>query len=87
MAKNARPSDTAAITARPMRAGTDQSVSIRKIDNGYLVRESSSNDRTGEYKSSEHFSATLPVVPTLERREEASESSLREAVEYMKGDC
>jgi hypothetical protein len=61
-------------------------VSVRKIDNGYLVREWSSNERTGSYKSSEHYSRDLPASPALERREERSESSMREAIESMK-DC
>jgi len=84
MAKG-RKSDTAALTAMPASLG-ERTVSVRKIDNGYLVRESSYGGPDGEnYKCSEHFSPTLPRMQPLEKAEERGESSLREAMEYMKG--
>lgn len=59
-----RLNDTEALRSRPFDAGEDHSVSVRKIDNGYMVRHSSCNPNTGEYKSSEVFSAKPPrIIP------------------------
>lgn len=42
-------------------AGGEKSVEIRKISNGFVVRESSWNGK-GQYKSKETFSAKAPTV-------------------------
>ena len=57
-----RLNDTAALTSRPFGAGENHSVSVSKIDNGYLVRTTSCNDRTGEYKVNESFSSSPPRI-------------------------
>lgn len=54
--------DTAAITAQPSERGYNQSVNTRKIDNGYVISQSGCDPKTGEYKYSEQFSATPPVI-------------------------
>lgn len=41
--------------------GTDHSVSVREIENGYIIRQSSCDDK-GNYKSSEVFSPVKPDV-------------------------
>lgn len=47
-------------------AGTEKSVEVRKIANGYIVRESTYGGKTG-YKSTERFSEkppTIQIAPT-----------------------
>lgn len=51
---------TAALTDMPIEAnGREHSLSVRKIDNGYLTRRSTYTS-AGEYKSSECFSKKPP---------------------------
>lgn len=45
----------------PVSSNQSVSVDVRKIDNGYIVRKSTYDDK-GNYKSSERFSATKPTV-------------------------
>lgn len=87
MAKKSRLDDTAALVANPMGSGESHSVSTRKIENGYLVCESSCNPRTGEYTSSERFSAEEPriVKPSVRGSSpDAGPSGLRLAMDYVK---
>jgi len=56
-----RLSDTEALTDREASA-TDHSVSVRQIANGYMIRRSSYNERTGDSYSVEEYSATAPKV-------------------------
>lgn len=42
-------------------SGTEKSVEIRKIENGFIVRESSYGPK-GQYKSTERFSPSAPTV-------------------------
>ena len=83
-----RLSDSAALTQAPA-SGEDHSISVRAIDNGYLVRTSTYNSRTGDCRSSEKFSATPPkVVPPKVGRGEpvpAGGESLRGAMDFLKG--
>lgn len=79
-----RLNDTAALTSRPMEAGMSHSVSARKIDNGFIVSESTCNPKTGEYRSTEHFSEKAPLAP--QRMDRGSESSLRDAMDLLNDD-
>lgn len=56
----ARLNDTAALAATPLGAELERTQRIKKIDNGYLTCESTYNPHTGEYKSSEKYSAAPP---------------------------
>ena len=56
--KRGRMSDTAGLTASPSGIGTSVTKEVRKIDNGFIERTSSFNDKTGSYKSSEVFKPT-----------------------------
>lgn len=81
-----RLSDTASLTNSPAEAGESHHISTRKIDNGYIVNQSTCNPRTGEYRSSEAFMATPPrVIPGRVARGPAPDSSesLREARDYL----
>ena len=78
--KTPRLNDTAAIAAMPaddLQKHESRSTSVRHIENGYVVRESSEKD--GRYESREFFSATPPDLA-----EDDKSTSLRAAVDYMK---
>lgn len=77
----ARLNDTKALTKRPMEPGMSQSISVRKIQNGFLVCESSCNPTTGEYRSTEHFSPDPSGLP--QKSDKASESSLQDTMDYL----
>lgn len=55
-----RLNDTAAIAKAPLRNGGTRTVSVEKIDNGYLTRTSEYNDKVGSYKSSTTYSREAP---------------------------
>lgn len=57
----ARLNDTASIAKRPA-SDVEHSVSVRKIDNGHIVRSSTYNPGTGEYKCSEMFAKNPPKI-------------------------
>lgn len=57
-----RKSDTRALVERPPRAGQSHSVSVRGIDNGYVVETSSCDPHTGEYRRSEMYSERAPKI-------------------------
>ncbi len=86
MAK-ARLNDTKALTAEASD-GASHSISTEKIDNGFLVRQSSCDPRTGEYKSTTVFQATPPrLIPGRAARQGASPdsgNSLRQTMDYLK---
>lgn len=48
--------------ASPAKTNEEVTVNVRKIENGFIIRRSSYDDKGG-YKSSEHFSATAPQIP------------------------
>lgn len=85
-----RLNDTVALLGVPTRSeqGEHHSVSTEKIDNGYLVRQSRCDPKTGEYSSTTHFCETPPkIIPARVSRRGAaadSKSSLRDAMDYMK---
>lgn len=57
----ARLNDTAGLTRRPS-SDVEHTISVKKIDNGHIVRSSTYNCGTGEYKSSEMFSKNPPKI-------------------------
>ena len=82
-----RKNDTAALVASPPQGGMDHTISVRKIDNGYLVRSSSFNDQTGEFKSAETFSKNAPtIVPAKVARGANPDAggALERAMDYLK---
>lgn len=85
MAKRSRPSDTAAITSGPFKENHESTVSVRKIDNGYLVRTSQWNTHTNEYQGSERFSKDPPLVTPARVEVDRGESSgaLSRAMRYL----
>jgi len=71
--------DTAAIAASPadnLQRHESRSTHVEKIENGYVVRESSTKD--GEYSSRSYFTKNDPNAA-----EDAEASPLRKAVDYM----
>ena len=81
-----RLNDTAAIAAAPPRGGESHHISTRAVSNGYIVCESTSNDSTGEYKSSERFYEECPRVipPRIARGKVGGESDLSGAMDYLR---
>lgn len=81
-----RLSNTAAIE-RESFSGQSHSISVRKIDNGYLVSKSSCGP-DGDYRSSESFHRQPPRIsePRVGRqaRDSAGDESLADTVDYMK---
>lgn len=49
--------------ATPPRGPKTHDISVRRIKNGYLIRESR-DDGDGNYRSEEWFSPTPPKIPT-----------------------
>jgi hypothetical protein len=81
-----RLSDTNALVENPGSA-VSHTVSTRKIDNGWLIRQSSYNEDTGECRSSERFSDRAPkIAPARVGRGSAPDegSPLRGAMDYLK---
>lgn len=86
-----RLSNTAAITERPYEAGEDHSVSVRKIENGYLTRTATCNPNTGSYRSSEVFTKTPPRItpPSMDAgqgEEMVGSQTLGDTMRYLKED-
>lgn len=54
--------NTAALVSRGPDGGEEHSISVRKIENGFLTRQSSYNPGTGECHSSETFSKSRPEI-------------------------
>lgn len=82
-----RLNDTAPIAERGCESGVEHTVSTRKIDNGFIVRSSSYNGGTGEYKSSEQFSKNPPKItaPGVSgmARDATGNSSLADTKKYL----
>lgn len=81
-----RLNDTAAIAALPEDSEMTRTTSVRKISNGYLVRESTCNPGTGEYRSNERFSRKPLSVETDRPVDAAGSAGLSETMDYMKGE-
>lgn len=87
MAKK-RLNDTSAIVNQHMPSEAHHSISTRKIDNGWLIEQSTHNPQTGHYSSSTSFSPNAPrIIPGRAARSGVSPdsgSSLRRCMDYMK---
>lgn len=86
-----RLNDTAAIVAEPLGSEQSMSVSVRKIDNGYVTRTSHCDPRTGAYNSAETFSKNPPrIIPArVDGRQSPSPDQgnpLRDAKMYLGDD-
>lgn len=78
--KSSRLSDTAAVVGVPEfgpERNESHSVSVRKIDNGYIVSKSSCSN--GRYESSEEYAATPPQLAGKEQS-----NAMAKALDYMK---
>jgi len=81
-----RLNDTAALVALPSDGATEHTVSVKKIDNGYLTRTSSYNYETGECRSNEQFSTEKPRInPPGVSRDAAGSNSLSDTKRYLDG--
>jgi len=82
-----RLNDTAALKTMPAppdgRGRTYESISVRPIDNGFVVSKTVEKD--GDYKSSECY---MPERPELEADygNEPEPSSMSKAIQSLKGD-
>ena len=83
-----RLNDTAALTARPAQGPLAEnervSVSVRRIDNGYIV--DTSRDLDGEYSCKQEFTPEKPDLRNVMRSDEPAQgtNSLRSATRYLK---
>lgn len=85
MAKR-RLNDTAAIAATPPSGNQEHSISVRKIDNGFIARSSTCNSATGEYKSSEQYFPSAPkIIPARVARSMDADSGggLADTMAYL----
>lgn len=81
-----RLNDTRALTAQPPGGNQEHSVSVRKIDDGFIVRTSTCNPETGEYKSREQYHERAPriIAPRVARGPAPeNEGSLRDTMAYL----
>ena len=87
MKKHTRLDDTAALRTpakMPEKENESCSVDVRRIDNGYVVRESHYKD--GSYSSKETFSSEKPVIENMGtgKEEQTPDSSLRDAMDHIR---
>lgn len=78
--------NTNAIVERPRNAGENHSISTRKVDNGYVVSESSYNPKTMEYRNSESFQQSPPkIIPGRVDSSPSPDSGggLRDTMSYL----
>jgi len=81
-----RLNDTAAIVREP-GGNLEHSVSVRRIDNGFLVCRTTHNEGTGTFTRSEEFSKNAPRVGMPQVKKDAAgygEGSLSAAVESLR---
>lgn len=85
-----RLNDTESLTSRPFQAGEDHSISVRRVENGYLTRTSSYNPGTGDCKSAEVFTKNPPrlIPPKMDSRQGSvgEGNTLKQTKEYLGGD-
>lgn len=62
VARKPSPQAVAVPSSPPSKKGGSETIEIRAIENGYIIRKSSYNDKPGGYKSSEYFSAKKPDI-------------------------
>ena len=81
-----RLNDTAALVREP-GGNLEHSVSVRRIDNGFLVCRTTHNEGTGTFTRSEEFSKNAPRVGMPQVKKDAAgygEGSLSAAVESLR---
>lgn len=81
-----RLNDTGALVSSPRDGGESHSVSTRKIDNGYIVSQSRTDPRTGEYSYTEQFTDKQPKITPAKVAGGPSPdagNSLADTVKYM----
>ena len=86
MAKQ-RLNDTRAVVDMSTNGGgASHSISSEKIENGWLIRQSSSDPRTGEYRCSTSFSANQPrLIPgRAVRNGMGGNGGLKDTMDYLK---
>ena len=78
-----RRSDVAVIQSMPVRGGDESStsVTVRKIDNGYVVSTSQYGD--GKYSCTERYSAMKPDVAIGAGGEGRGPNSLKDAIKSL----
>jgi hypothetical protein len=85
--KMPRLNDTKALRAEPF-SDVEKTTRVRKIDNGYITSSSSYNQKTGDYKCSEKFSASAPKDEDdyAGSRAGVGNESLSDTKKYLGGD-
>lgn len=82
-----RLNDTVALTGVPRSGSVEHTIRSRKIENGYVVCESTCNPDTGEYRTTERFMKNAPtIVPAKVSRgvsPDGQGSSLADTVRYL----
>ena len=85
-----RLNDTMAIAGSPPRSGENHSISVRAVDNGYVVSQCTFNPMTEEYKNSEAFYKECPrIMPAKVFRgssPDMGEGGLRDTMQYLNND-
>jgi hypothetical protein len=83
--RGSRLSDTNSLVAVPSDGMSSHSIHTRKVENGYMICESSSDPNTGQYRSTERFSATAPrIIPgRVAYGKVSSDGDLGDAVKYL----
>lgn len=84
-----RLNDTEALArgAPGLYTGEDHSVSVRRIENGFIIRQSECNPNTGHYSTREVFSERQPrITPASVKRGSVNDGSesLRDTMGYLK---
>lgn len=77
-----RMSDTKALVEKPLAMGMERTIASRKIDNGFIIRTSEYNQKTGDCKSSECYSRDGRLLATGAVGDETLAATKR----YMGGD-
>lgn len=85
-----RLSDTASLVGKSPGGGENYNISLRQVDNGYVVCQSSCDPHTGEYRSSEQFYKERPriMAPRVARgvSPDVGEGGLRDTMNYLNND-
>lgn len=78
--------NTNALRAEPIGGDVEKTTRVRAIDNGYVTTRSSYNQKTGDYKSSEEYSKSMPSGDANGSRCGVGNESLSETKRYLGGD-
>lgn len=79
--KTSRLNDTAAVASMPVSEGHYASVSVRKIDNGYITSRTSNHGQN--YVSTETFSENQPDLDGGIHGPDSEGNPMRRAAEYL----